>query len=122
MRIQVRPYVQFSIDRGAHASILRSICLICIYAFANSCVNRCIHLNIKCAYGTGINVPLSLSCTTTLDVPMMILMTVTVRMTVSDDDDNDRKNDNILVTMIMTLVMMIITGKIMNIMSLFSAM
>ena len=43
-------------------------------------------------------------------------------MTVSDDDDNDRKNDNILVTMIMTLVMMIITGKIMNIMSLFRAM
>ena len=80
MRIQVRPYVQFSIDRGAHASILRSICLICIYAFANSCVNRCIHLHIKCAYGTGIN--------TLLDVPMMILMTVTVRMTVSDDDDN----------------------------------
>ena len=82
MRIQVRPYVQCSIDRGAHASILRSICLICMYAFSNSCVNRCIHLHIKCAYGTGINVPFSLSCTIPLDVPMMILMTVTVRITV----------------------------------------
>ena len=122
MRISVRPYVQCSIDRGAHASILRSICLICIYAFSNSCVNICIHLHVnlwvwnwnKCSLILKLHY--TIGCTND-----DYNNSDSEDDNESDDDhgdydkdDNNSENDNNLMTTIMTLVlMMIITDMVM---------
>lgn len=89
--------MQCGIDRGTHASVLKSIRLIGMYAFSNWCVNICIHL-----HESSINVLLSLSCTVPLDVPVMIIMPVTVRMM-------------IMMMIIVIMIKMIVTVKMITV-------
>ena len=106
--------------------LLRSICLICMYAFSNSGVNICIHLHIKLCIWNWYRCSLILKLHYTIGCTNDDFNdSDSEDDSDSDDDDNDddhddydkddnnSKNVNILMTIIMTLVMMmIITGMV----------
>ena len=90
--------------------LLRSICLICMYAFSNSGVNICIHLHIKFCIWNWYRCSLILKLHYTIGCTNDDFNdSDSQNNSESDDDhgdcdkdDNNSENDNNLMTMIMT--------------------